>query len=106
MLYRKDRRSRGGAGEVTQDPPEWLRSGNRAAAAAAQTDGAADGRFLLIVQGENGPEVVWCEDMADACTSVETMIGEGRDRESIEIVRASRVPFEVSYRPVVDLEVS
>ena len=114
MLYRKEHRRQGAANATTQDAPEWLRSGDGSdggadagvADDASARDAAAHAKFLVIIHGESGPQLVWCESAADACASLETQIGEGKERESIELIRATKLPFDVSFRPVVDLEVS
>lgn len=114
MLYRKEHRRQAAANVTTKDTPEWLRSGDGsdggadagAADDASARDVVTQAKFLVIVHSESGPELVWRDSAADACESLEALIGEGKERESIELIRATKVPFDVSFRPVVDLEVS
>ena len=61
--------------------------------------------FLILQRDpDNGRKAYRCEGAHEAQTFLETLIADGVDREDIELFRASRIPFSLSFRPVVDFE--
>lgn len=61
-------------------------------------------RHLLIIQhGSQGPNRIHqCQDVLQAKAMVEALLIQGVKRDSIELFDASKVAFDVSFRPVVD----
>jgi hypothetical protein len=104
MLYRKDRKGDAAAAGDGAVVLAGTQSGRHEPASNRVEQRGH--QYVLVVRGEGGaPEVRYCEHARDAAASMEALIGDGRDRESIELFRASRVAFDVSYRPVVRLEI-
>jgi len=61
-------------------------------------------QFVLVVRSEDGSTGVrYCEGAEEAQASVEALLDAGCDRACIELFQAYRVPFAVSFRPVVEL---
>ena len=65
-----------------------------------------NGHCYLIIQrdGNGAPKLHHCDDAREVQIFLETLLSDGVAREEIELFNASRLPFNVSYRPTVDFE--
>ena len=67
----------------------------------------ANGHLFLIVQrdSDGAPKIHRCEEARQAQIFLETLISDGISQENIELFQASKLPFDVSFRPVVSFVV-
>jgi len=64
------------------------------------------GHLFLVIQrdGTGLPKIHRCEEAQEAQIFLEGLLSQGVNREDIELFRAARTPFSVSYRPVVNFQ--
>jgi hypothetical protein len=94
--------------EAPDDPHDAALKGLQPGAYAARVYYQESGTRFLIVHrtAEDGRKIYRCDETQEARTFLEMLIAGGVDREDIELFRASKVPFTLSYRPVVDFQLA
>lgn len=109
-LYRKDRQGGPAAQAAGTDGDDAHRHGfsSRVETAwrggPAPDEGLAEQFVLVIRAGDGATEVRYCQGADEARASVEALLDAGHDRGCIDVFQACKVPFAVSFRPVVELE--
>ncbi|MFQ6019475.1 MAG: hypothetical protein ACE5KW_01840 [Dehalococcoidia bacterium] len=75
---------------------------------ASQGNGRGNGHVFLIVQrnGNGAPVIHHRENAREAQIFLEALLTDGINREDVEIFHASKVAFNVRFRPVVALSLA
>jgi hypothetical protein len=94
--------------KAPDDPLDAAFKGLQPGAYAAREESHESGSRFLIAHrtAEDGRKIYRCDETQEARKFLEVLIANGVDREDIELFRASKVPFSLSYRTVVEFQVA
>jgi hypothetical protein len=92
--------------EAANNPFDDEFKGLQPGVSSAQEDAEERTSLFLIIQRnpDDGRKVHLCDGEREVRTFLEMLIAEGADRENLEVFRGSKIPFSVSFRPVINFE--